>query len=76
MECGGFLRGFGKEVTIMYRSVILRKFDQDIVTRIVKYMKNEGVVFLKGSPLKFEKDKGGQIIVSYRETLEDGTQVE
>jgi len=27
MECGGFLRGFGKDVTIMFRSKILRSFD-------------------------------------------------
>ena len=56
MECGGFLRGFGKDVTIMFRSVVLRAFDQDVVKRIVKYMKAEGMKFLKGSPVKFEKE--------------------
>ena len=35
MECGGFLRGFGKDVTIMFRSKILRSFDKDVVSRIV-----------------------------------------
>lgn len=30
MECGGFLNGFGKDVTILYRSVVLRNFDSGI----------------------------------------------
>ena len=72
VECGGFLRGFGKEVHIMYRSVVLRSFDQDIVERIVKHMKGEGVKFIKGLPKKFEKNSEGKIEVFYSVTDEEG----
>ena len=30
LECGGFLRGLGKDVTILHRSTILRSFDQQM----------------------------------------------
>ncbi len=69
MECGGFLKGFGKDVTILYRSQVLRNFDQDIVSRIVEYMENDGVKFQKGSPVKFEKN-GEKIVVTL--TTEEG----
>lgn len=48
LECGGFLAGMGKNVTILYRGGILKSFDQKIVEKIVEYMKDKGVNFLLG----------------------------
>jgi pyruvate/2-oxoglutarate dehydrogenase complex dihydrolipoamide dehydrogenase (E3) component len=48
LECGGFLSGLGKDVTILYRGGILRAFDQSIVDKIVQHMKNKGVNFVMG----------------------------
>lgn len=30
LECGGFLHGLGKNVTVLHRSEILRNFDQQM----------------------------------------------
>ena len=48
LECGGFLAGFGLDVTIMVRSILLRGFDQQIAEMIGKYMENHGVKFVRG----------------------------
>ena len=45
MECAGFLNNFGKKVTILYRSKILKKFDQDIVEKLVDFMKEQKITF-------------------------------
>lgn len=71
LECGGFLRGLGKEVDILYRSEVLRGFDQNITSRLVKYLTEFGMNFIKGNPLGFYKD-GNQI----RAKLELGGQEE
>ena len=34
LECAGFLKAFGYEVTVMVRSILLRGFDQDMANRI------------------------------------------
>ena len=57
MECAGFLRGFGKDVTVLYRSKILRGFDEDIVNKLVEFMKDhEKINFVKGVATSFEKE--------------------
>ena len=63
MECGGFLNGFGKDVTILYRSVVLRNFDSGIAKRLIEFMENHKIKFLKGNAIKFEKD-GNKIKVT------------
>lgn len=38
LECAGFLRGFGIDVTVMVRSILLRGFDQQMANKIGEYM--------------------------------------
>ena len=59
LECGGFLRGLGRDVDILVRSVPLRGFDSEMSGKIVDYMKHTGINFLKGTPLSFDKEGEG-----------------
>jgi len=64
LECAGFLAGFGFDVTVMVRSILLRGFDQDIAGMIGDYMESHGVKFAKEMvPSKFEKMPNGQVKV-------------
>jgi thioredoxin reductase (NADPH) len=64
LECGGFLAGFGFDVTVMVRSILLRGFDQSIATMIGDYMEKHGIKFAREMvPSKFEKTESGQIKV-------------
>jgi len=55
LECAGFLRGIGLDVTVMVRSILLRGFDQQIAEKIGNYMKFEGVKFIRPCvPTKIE----------------------
>ena len=56
MECAGFLNGLGYPVEVLYRSAILRAFDQDMGARVVQHMQDSGINFIKGNPISFEKD--------------------
>ncbi|XP_064473456.1 thioredoxin reductase 1, cytoplasmic-like isoform X2 [Ornithodoros turicata] len=47
LECAGFLKGIGLDVTVMVRSILLRGFDQDMAERIGEYMTQEGITFLR-----------------------------
>lgn len=56
LECAGFLRGIGKDVTVAVRSILLRGFDRECADLIGEYMKGEGVKFREGVvPTKMEK---------------------
>lgn len=46
LECAGFLRGLGYDVTVMVRSVVLREFDQQMAGIITESMMERGVKFL------------------------------
>jgi len=79
MECGGFIKGMGNDVTVLIRSVPLRNFDQDMVKRCIKNMESMGVNFISnydsssGSIVKDETT--GKLKVTY--LLSDkGEQVE
>ncbi|KAL4506638.1 hypothetical protein ABPG72_000209 [Tetrahymena utriculariae] len=48
LECAGFLNGLGYDVTVLYRSVLLRGFDQDVAERMQTYMAHHGVKFVQG----------------------------
>lgn len=64
LECAGFMAGFGFDVTVMVRSILLRGFDQDIADMIGTYMENHGVKFAREMvPSKFEKTASGQVKV-------------
>ncbi|RHY62969.1 hypothetical protein DYB38_001757 [Aphanomyces astaci] len=67
LECAGFLKGQGFDVTIMVRSILLRGFDQDIARRIGEYMESEsGIAFIKESvPTSIVKLENGQFQVTH-----------
>ena len=47
LECAGFLRGLGLDVTVMVRSILLRGFDQQMAEKIGEYMKTENIKFVR-----------------------------
>jgi len=64
LECAGFLAGFGFDVTVMVRSILLRGFDQDIANMIGDYMEKHGCKFAREMvPSKFEKMADGKVKV-------------
>ncbi|XP_071438887.1 thioredoxin reductase 1, cytoplasmic-like [Hetaerina americana] len=70
LECAGFLAGFGLDVTVMVRSILLRGFDQQMAYMIGAHMESHGVKFLKNTiPLRItEKSPGspGELAVAYK----------
>ena len=66
LECAGFLRGIGKDVTVAVRSILLRGFDRECADMIGDYMKSEGVKFKEEVlPTKMVKTDGGKIAVTF-----------
>ena len=66
LECAGFLRGIGRDCSLMMRSIPLRGFDRDMADRIVKFMEGRGVNFIRDCmPTKVEKKGDGKLIVEY-----------
>eukprot|EP00795_Rhopilema_esculentum_P002202 gene2202-17798_t len=61
LECAGFLKGIGLDVSVMVRSILLRGFDQDMANKVGNYMEKHGVKFLR------------QFLPTNIEKLEDGT---
>ena len=47
LECAGFLKGLGHDVTVMVRSILLRGFDQQMANLIGAYMEKHGVRFVR-----------------------------
>ncbi len=61
LECAGFLKGIGIDVTVMVRSILLRGFDQQMANMIGDYMEKHHVKFIKGSvPIEIIKIKDGE----------------
>lgn len=48
LECAGFLRGLGYNVTVLMRSIPLRGFDQQMAELIIEDMIAHGVKFERG----------------------------
>eukprot|EP00760_Papus_ankaliazontas_P004090 PhM_4_TR11688/c0_g1_i1/m.76129/K22182/TXNRD; thioredoxin reductase (NADPH) len=73
LECAGFLKGIGRDTTVLIRSIPLRGYDTDMANRVVDYMEqHSGVRFLRRTvPTKVEKTDSGKLILSYKS--EDGT---
>ncbi|KAM7359463.1 thioredoxin reductase 2, mitochondrial-like [Cochliomyia hominivorax] len=66
MECGGFLRSFGFDVTIMVRERVLRNFDRQIVDIITESLKEKGVKFFIGFiPLSVQQVEKERLLVKY-----------
>ena len=69
LECAGFLRGIGRDVTVAVRSVLLRGFDRECADMIGTHMRDMGVKFVEGAvPQRLERAGSGRI----RATLSDG----
>ncbi len=70
LECAGFLKGIGLDVTVMVRSILLRGFDQQMANMIGSYMESHGINFVKGSvPVEITRIKEGQpgeLLVKYK----------
>lgn len=66
LECAGFLRGLGFDVTVMVRSIILRGFDQECSNKIKENMDEMGVKFLApNSPVSIEKLENKKLKIEY-----------
>lgn len=75
LECAGFLKGIGLDVTVMVRSILLRGFDQQMANIIGDYMEKHGINFIRNSvPTEIVKVKdpepgksAGEYIVKYKD---------
>lgn len=82
LECAGFLKGLGFDVTVMVRSILLRGFDQDMAERIRTHMKEYGVKFESAVPSRIEelepktKTSPGRLRVYWNRTADDGSKSE
>jgi pyruvate/2-oxoglutarate dehydrogenase complex dihydrolipoamide dehydrogenase (E3) component len=57
VECGGFLRGLGCDVTMIVRSRILREFDQDMAQRLAERVAGVGIKFLQPAvPTAYDRE--------------------
>lgn len=69
LECAGFLKAFGLDVTVMVRSILLRGFDRQMADLIGSYMENHGIRFIKESQVKMveqvEAGEPGRLLVTY-----------
>ncbi len=73
LECAGFLKGIGNDVTVMVRSILLRGFDQQMANIVGNYMEKHEIKFIRGSvPTEIVKVKApeegkapGEYIVKY-----------
>jgi len=61
LECAGFLKGIGVDVTVMVRSILLRGFDQQMADKIGEYMESEcDIPFVRPCvPTKIEQIEEG-----------------
>uniref|UniRef100_A0A182QER2 thioredoxin-disulfide reductase (NADPH) n=1 Tax=Anopheles farauti TaxID=69004 RepID=A0A182QER2_9DIPT len=72
LECAGFLKGLGYDVTVMVRSILLRGFDQQMATLVGDSMVEKGIRFHhRTRPLAVEKQADGRLLVKYE--TQDGT---
>jgi thioredoxin/glutathione reductase (selenoprotein) len=70
LECAGFLRGIGRDVTVAVRSILLRGFDRECADMIGEHMRGMGINFVENVvPAKLERTDDGRI----RVTMSDGT---
>ena len=66
LECAGFLKAYGFDVTVMVRSILLRGFDQQMANMIGLYMQEHGIQFIfQEIPKEFKKLDSGKILVSW-----------
>lgn len=71
LECAGFLRGIGLDVTVMVRSILLRGFDQQMANMIGDYMEKErGIKFIRDAVpteiVQIKEGKPGELKVKFK----------
>jgi len=72
LECAGFLAGFGIDVTVAVRSILLRGFDRECADKIGAFMEDHGVKFKRGVvPKKLVKMDDGKIQVTFSDDSTD-----
>lgn len=72
LECAGFLKGMGNDVTVAVRSILLRGFDRECSDKIGSYMEAHGIKFKREVvPEKLEKVDGDKIKVTFSDGSED-----
>ena len=55
LECAGFLRGLGLDVSVMVRSILLRGFDQQMAEIVGNQMAESGINFIRSCvPIKVD----------------------
>ncbi|CAN0163836.1 unnamed protein product [Ectocarpus sp. 6 AP-2014] len=65
LECAGFMRELGLDVTVAVRSILLRGFDQQVAEKLGDVMKDLGVKFVRPAvPSKIEKTSDGKLEVT------------
>ena len=66
LECAGFLNSFGYDTSVMVRSRVLRRFDEQMGNMIQKNMEDHGVHFLERSlPDRITKLEDGKLKVDW-----------
>lgn len=66
LECGGFLRGLGLDVTLLVRSMLLRGFDRECANKIQDYMMQVGTQFvMQATPASIRRLPSGKLQVNF-----------
>lgn len=76
LECAGFLKGIGLDVSVMVRSILLRGFDQQMANLIGDHMEKHGINFIRNAtPAEIVQVKApeegvapGEYIVKYKDS--------
>jgi thioredoxin reductase (NADPH) len=64
LECAGFLRELGLDVTVLVRSILLRGFDQQMAEMVGQHLESIGVRLMKKThPQKVERTPNGGLTV-------------
>jgi len=67
LETAGFLQSFGCDVTMLVRSTILRQYDQEMASKVGKFMEDKGTKFFYGAQMeKLEEAADGKKKVTYK----------
>ena len=73
LECAGFLTGLKQgDVTVLVRSIMLRGFDREIVSRVKDMMLHNGTNIIEGvTPASIEKLETGKLRVTFSDGNSD-----
>jgi len=72
LECAGFLKNLGCDITLMVRSIFLRGYDQEMAERVGSYMEAHGTkIYRPAIPLELSKSSSGKINVRYKQTADN-----